>query len=243
MSGVKRYQNPELYERLAAEYVLGTLQGRSMRRFEQLMRERPYIQYAVDVWEQRLAESGYSCELTDVKPSAHVWSNIQDQIGADASSQKLSSRFWQTMGFWRFTTVAAVLGVLLPSLLTSIQSNDDMPMPSYVAVLESDAHTPMMVTMGDVARRTVYVRVMEMPVLEQDQDIQLWAVHDTGTAPIPIGLLNKHGMETALQLSPPQWSRVEGAGTFAISFEPKGGAPEGKPTGKMLYKGQCLDFI
>ena len=50
-----RYEDPELRERLAAEYVLGTLPSRSRRRFERLMTEDPALARVVAVWADRLA--------------------------------------------------------------------------------------------------------------------------------------------------------------------------------------------
>jgi anti-sigma-K factor RskA len=49
------YNRPELLDRLAAEYVLGTLRGRALGRFERLVRELPAARAAVQAWEQRLA--------------------------------------------------------------------------------------------------------------------------------------------------------------------------------------------
>ena len=38
---------PEVIDRLASEYVLGTLEGGARRRFQQLMLERPAVRVAV----------------------------------------------------------------------------------------------------------------------------------------------------------------------------------------------------
>ena len=48
------YRDPDLQQRLAAEYVLGTLHGASRRRFEQLLATDPGLLQAVRYWEQRL---------------------------------------------------------------------------------------------------------------------------------------------------------------------------------------------
>ena len=46
--------NRELVDRLAAEYVLGTLRGRARRRFERWF-VSPQVGSLVRAWEQRLA--------------------------------------------------------------------------------------------------------------------------------------------------------------------------------------------
>ena len=251
MSAMKRYQSPELYERLSAEYVLGTLHGKALVRFEKLMRERPYIQYSVDLWQDRFASAVEF--LPGEKPPQHVWTSIQKEIHRHSSPQATQqqravtttgwlSKLLHGSGVWQVATAAMSL-VFATVLLLPEKHAKHMPMPSYVAVLEGDHQTPMMVTLGDQAKRVVSVRVMEMPQLTSEQDLQLWAVHSPQSIPIPIGLLRRDNMETQLQLSPSQWQRIDGAKTFAISFEPKGGSPSDRPTGKIMYKGQCLDFI
>ena len=48
------YDRPELLDRLAAEYVFGTMSVRVRRRFQAIQRALPAAQQAVQVWEQRL---------------------------------------------------------------------------------------------------------------------------------------------------------------------------------------------
>jgi len=251
MSRVKRYQDPEVYERLAGEYVLGTLRGGALRRFERLMHERPYIRYAVDTWEDRLNPLAES--LLDVAPDPRVWKAISKRIKTSSRSHENESELqgvtgkgtgiWQSLGLWQAATV--LMSVLLAVVvLMPQQKNNSIPMPSYVAVLESDSKTPMMVTMGDSTKRVVSVRIMEMPEIGEDQDIQLWAMRGQNESPLPVGILQKDNMETQLSFSKPQWQKnIKGAKMFAVSFEPKGGSLSGQPSGKMMYKGACLDFI
>ncbi len=243
---MKRYQNPELYERLSAEYVLGMLKGRALKRFERLLRERPYIRYAVDLWQQRFGESVEW--LPEEKPPEKVWRGIMAEIGAQAATsdslreESWLSRFFGGKGVWQTATVA-LAALLAVVSLRPFAGDEGMPIPSYVAVLESDQDTPMMVTLGDMKKRMVFVRMMQKPQLAPNQDLQLWAVRDPKSTPVPVGVLRRDDMETELKLSPPQWQRIQGAKIFAVSAEPRGGSPSGAPTGKIMYKGQCLDFI
>ena len=113
MSGMKRYQNPDVYEQLAAEYVLGSMRGRARARFESLIDERPYIAYAVEQWEERLHS------LNDVlpaeKPSAGLWKSVSRDISRPAQG-KVS--LFERIGFWQAATgllsVAFSVALLLP---------------------------------------------------------------------------------------------------------------------------------
>ena len=48
------YRNPQLRDKLAAEYVVGTLRGRARARFQALLRYDPDLRRIVEEWEARL---------------------------------------------------------------------------------------------------------------------------------------------------------------------------------------------
>ena len=52
------YRRPELRDRLAAEYVLGTLHGRARARLQQLLRDDPQLQARVAFWEREADADG-----------------------------------------------------------------------------------------------------------------------------------------------------------------------------------------
>ncbi len=51
-----KYDQPELINRLAAEYVLGTLHGKARVKFEKLMKQRKDIDQAVSRWETHFSD-------------------------------------------------------------------------------------------------------------------------------------------------------------------------------------------
>jgi len=71
------YRKPELQQRLAAEYVLGTLQGPARRRFERLLVEDRALQQLVQVWERRLAPWLAAVPAQPVPPE--VWQRIRER--------------------------------------------------------------------------------------------------------------------------------------------------------------------
>ncbi len=246
MSRVKRYQNPEVYEALAAEYVLGTLRGKALLRFERLIHERPYIRYSVEVWERRLNALGDT--VPERKPPVRVWQGIRGEISNSHLASEVAPNtqagaisFWQRLGFWQSAT--ALLGVGLAVLLVPAQPQK-MPMPTYVSVLKSEANEPMVVTIGHAHKRMVSVRLMQKPNLSEGMELELWAIPRSGGDPISVGIISTDSMETQLKLSDQHWERVEGAQGFAISYENKRRISSGeRPSGPLMYKGQCLDFI
>ncbi|MGV6859520.1 MAG: anti-sigma factor [bacterium] len=238
MSRVKRYQIPEVYEALAAEYVLGTLTGKARLRFERLLHERPYIRHAVDIWERRFGDLGQS--TPEVAPPKRVWQKIKEQIVETESISVRARRFWQSIGFWQ--SASAAMAIALTITLLPLQPQK-MAMPSYVAVLESAANQPMLVTMGDAKKQMVAVRLVKKPQLDEGKALELWAIPKGGGDPVSVGMIKTDSMESELKLSKSHWKRIMGAEMFAVTFEDASKPQSGKPTGPIMYKGQCVDFI
>ena len=68
------YGRPELADRLAAEYVLGTLRGPARRRFQTLLGAHPALRNATRRWEEQLAPLAGS--VAPVAPRDKVWAGI-----------------------------------------------------------------------------------------------------------------------------------------------------------------------
>jgi anti-sigma-K factor RskA len=101
------YAHPELRDRLAAEYALGTLRGRARRRFERLLSGDAGLRDLVQGWEMRvnlLAESAPA-----VPPPPRVWEGIAQRIGPAPAPARagLLERLWDSLGFWRGASLLA----------------------------------------------------------------------------------------------------------------------------------------
>jgi anti-sigma-K factor RskA len=117
------YADPELRDRLAAEYALGTLRGLPRRRFEQLLSNDPGLRDLTEDWELRLNLLAESAPA--VEPPPHVWDGIARRIGPAAASAPESARWldrlWESIGFWRaasaLATAAAAAMIVYVALL------------------------------------------------------------------------------------------------------------------------------
>ena len=75
---MKIHQHPELLERLASSYALGTLRGGARRRFEAMAREQAPVRAAAIIWQSRLASLN---ELQpQAQPSTAVWTRIDNLV-------------------------------------------------------------------------------------------------------------------------------------------------------------------
>lgn len=73
------HQRPDLIDRLAAEYALGTLRGRARRRLKALADSSDAVHQAIQAWQRRLdamAELGHA-----VEPPGSVWLAIESRLG------------------------------------------------------------------------------------------------------------------------------------------------------------------
>jgi anti-sigma-K factor RskA len=113
-------QHPDLLDRLAAAYALGTLRGGARRRFEAMARHSPTIRSRALLWQERFAA------ITELQPgelpSPNVWKRIENLIasqrrGSASGAQpspllaawQRASRLWRRAAFaGAFATLAAV---------------------------------------------------------------------------------------------------------------------------------------
>src|SRR5262245_58796403 len=78
------YRDPELRERLAAEYALGTLRGAARQRFERLMAADVALRQLVEGWELRL--NALADNARPVAPPAGLWPAIERRLGPETAA-------------------------------------------------------------------------------------------------------------------------------------------------------------
>ncbi len=242
---MKLRDNEPLRERLAAEYVLGTLRGRARRRFEGLMHGDAALRRTVAAWAGRI---GAMAEFVPpVAPRAQVWRAVRTRLGLELPAP--AWQFWRhgSLGFWRGLGVASSMAAAL-LLVTVMQQNPQQtpqqPVVSDIATLLDDkAQTALLVT-ADRERKLLTVRLVATQPLSPGQVLQLWAVPQQGK-PRSLGVLSS-GKDSGRQLALPLTAQAIGADValLAVSLEPQGGSrdPNG-PSGPILYKGGWISVM
>lgn len=231
-----KYHNEGLRQALAAEYVLGTLQGRARRRFEHSLREDPGLRRAVTEWQTRLAPLDAASE--PVAPRAHVWRDIQRRIHAGAARRTI----WDSLPFWRAATLAAVSAALALTVLLVLSPSGGEPGQNFMVVVMADEQSRPALTVSWPAHRTDHkrlrVRVIGHQTMAADTTWELWMLPGRNQKPVSLGLITTH--ETQLVSIPERLQdSIDSAEGLAMSVEPKGGSPTGQPTGPVLYQGRC----
>ncbi len=83
---------------LAAEYVLGTLEGDGRRRFAEALARDPELQALVEEWQHRL--QGLEPGSSEVEPSAGLWDKINAALDGAAASLPNSVTLRGDEGEW-----------------------------------------------------------------------------------------------------------------------------------------------
>jgi anti-sigma-K factor RskA len=227
-----RYDNPELREQLAAEYMLGTMPVLVRRRFERLLTTDVTLRRAVEDWNARFDPIDLDdLDDTEEEPPAHVWRAVERRLAlppeAPARPGWLSS-----LAFWRGATFAAA--ALAAAVVIYVGVRPNPAPPSVVAVLSNDKGDPAWIALGGARGGDVDVAPIRSVAIDAAHAFELWAIKDG--KPQPLGLLTPEpGRPLAVQAS-----LVPADGLLAISLEPSGGSPTGLPTGPVQYKGAVL---
>lgn len=257
-------KHPDLLDRLASSYALGTLRGGARRRFESLAREQAPVRAAALIWQSRLASMN---ELQpQSSPDPAVWVRIDNLLrgeqqaqalhkarqAAEHQEQTVSTRLggWlQSLLLWRSAAAAGALTAVF-TLVISATLRDQMgveiqqlqaslratPQIDYVAVLADDkSAASMLVTFDPKNNKLTLQRVGDYQEAG-DRSLQLWALVPGG-GPKSLGVL---GRDKLLRLTAAE-TDVDRVPTLAISLEPQGGVPSaGGPTGPVLFTGALI---
>jgi anti-sigma-K factor RskA len=233
-----RYDDPQLRDKLAAEYVLGTLQGAARARFQSLMRYDPGLRSVVSDWEGRLAPLAHAG--ADIAPPERVWQALSKHLAGEPRR----THWWESLALWRGLAATGAALALVLAIVIGISPESEPPM-SMIAVMNDTQGRPAMTvswpSMQAVRDRPLLrIRVVqEHPVMAPGTAWELWMLPGGEGKPVSLGLITTD-VDQVMELKPELAARIERAWGIAMTVEPKGGSPTGQPTGPMVMKGPCV---
>ncbi|OZI64998.1 anti-sigma factor [Bordetella genomosp. 1] len=223
------YADPQLRERLAAEYVSGAMRGGARRRFEGLMAADANLRRLVRHWEGDLYPLVWS--LPPQTPPRRVWRAIQARIAAAAPS----NWGWSGLYLWRLLS-SGLAALLIAGVVLYPGQVDRAAQQQLMAVLQTAKSEAMLVVRADETG-AVHVHTLQNLLPYSDgKALELWAI-PPGQAPVSLGLVQPQGL-TAFTRD----KGLAGVGQLAVSLEPPGGSPTGKPTGPVIMSGDVLSI-
>jgi anti-sigma-K factor RskA len=229
-------------EAVAGEYVLGTLDASERDAVSARRQRDPALDRTIRRWERDFAP------LLDVgqpvTPPADLFSRIEKRVGAVESKSAPAVEtpanvavLRRKVNRWR--AVAGISGAIAASLAAVVVWQNVLhPVQDarFVAVLQKDSASPAFLVTVDLPARTLTVKPLLGPAAP-DQSYELWLVNARLGDPRSLGVISAPlTVSRDLRLYDEE---IIGNATVAVSLEPKGGSPTGKPS-KVLYSGPLL---
>lgn len=222
------YRQPELRRALAADYAIGLMPTTARRRFENLLIDDPNLRAEVAQWQESLV--GLTTSLEPQPVPERVW----QQIVARIEPQRLHVP--EKRPFWSWMRIAAVACTLLVAVIVGVIYNLDKP--DFNATLVAGNQQPALTVQA--FDRYLKIDPVAVASVETGRSLELWAIPADGV-PVSLGVIPDNG-KGRVDLSDSQRRLLGSQTTMAITLEPKGGSPSGKPTGPILYKGQLASL-
>jgi anti-sigma-K factor RskA len=234
------YDRPQLLDRLAAEYVLGSMATRARRRFERLCARLPAADMAAREWERRLMP--LSGPVPALELPARVWDGIDRRTGGTRRTARLTSLAWLRPALGFALGVLATIGVvrLYPDATLPIdeivQQHGTLPQ-SYVGILTDASNNAVLLASSTRHGRVLSVKRLRPLGVPPERVAVLWALPANG-APFAVGVLpnSDKGVLTLADTSEHLFSNVPRLG---VSFETLPTAVGAAPS-PFVLTGHCV---
>lgn len=219
---------------VAAEYVLGVLPAQDRAAAARRVETEPGFARLVDRWEVHLAPIGAA--YPSVAPPASVRAAIDRRLFASAvrPTAAASPGLWSSLAFWRGLTVAAVAALALYVAVPLLAPATQAPQIRLVASLAADSSDVRYLAVYDQAAGDVALSHVAGERAAA-HDFELWMIEGTD-APVSMGVIPV-GSSIHLIVDEAARRKLAAGAVLAVSMEPAGGSPTGKPTGPVVATG------
>ncbi len=228
--------DPDDTDLLAAEYVLGTLDAAEREAVVSRLAADGELAAGVLAWQELLAP--LSEATREVVPPAAVFESLVVRLFRTRAAANDGTVLHLERRLRRWRTISAGFAALAASLLAWIVIQERVgrpPQAHFTAVLQRDAGSPAMVLDVDLATRRLAVRPVAA-ASPAGKSYELWIIDQAIGAPRSLGLVPAgSGSEASLTAYDP--AVITGA-TYAITVEPPGGSPDGRPSTAPVLTGR-----
>jgi anti-sigma-K factor RskA len=217
-------------EDLAAEYALGSLDAAERAEIAARRLREPELDAAISAWEARL--SPLLETALELAPPAGLFERIEARLdGPGGVVVELRAR----VARWRATAAGAgALAAALAAALSFFVVARPVPPHQFVAILQKSPDAPAFAMTVDIDTLQFSVRPVaaEAPA---GKSYELWIIAPT-QAPKSLGVIDAATGERSLAGD----KAIVRDATYAVTVEPKGGSPTGKPTSAPVFFGKLV---
>lgn len=227
----------------AAEYVLGVLDAAARRAAQLRLAREPAFASEVTAWQSRLVP--LIEEIVPVPAPLSLWPRIASAAGirdrATPATRQADGSLLQSLRFWRWLSAGAFTAAAasLAALFFAAHAPQPIPVPQpgqeLVATMAQDDGKALFVATIDPTSGKLVVLPISV-VIPAGRVAELWLI-PPGDVPHSLGLLDP---QHAQPVSVPANLRAAlgPKAIVAVTVEPPGGAPGGKPSGPIIAKGE-----
>jgi anti-sigma-K factor RskA len=226
------------------------------------------VEPSAELWEKIKVAAGLSgaqmpLVLPEAPPAEPV---VVDPSAAETTAPEPSNvvAFPAPVRRWRniATAMSAIAAALIAIVVTQVVRPDLLPdgirpqprtqvvqIPAppapapaqYVAVLQKDGGSPAYILTVDGATRNFTVRKVDAAP-EPGKSHELWVISDRLGAPRSLGVIGEGDFTERSTLAAYDSNIVKNA-TYAVTVEPAGGSPNGKPTLPPVFAGKLIETV
>ncbi len=231
-------------DRLAAEYVLGLLDGEAAARAERMLAGDRSFAASVARWREHFAE--LDATAAPVPASVRLWSRIEAGIAEERSAPAQATpvlipdprnafrALWRSLAFWRLAGLAGAAAALLLAVGFGFMATQRARTPVLVAILIKEGTNQPGAVVNAFANGQVELVPLESIEVPHNHALQIWTLWDRAVGPRSVGLVHQaHSVRLNLENLPKPGPNQ----LFEITLEPAAGSPTGRPTGPILMKG------
>lgn len=220
-------------EVLAGEYVLGVLPLPDRLRVEHRLRQDKAFQAIVARWQENLAT--FNTEYAAEAPPSWLYGAVETKLFNKGAPEQPKGLIWQSLAFWRGLTLITLSAAIFFAASAEGVFRKPVATAPVVATLGSGTSSISLVTLFD--RQSGQLKVTPVAAgTEKTKSLELWLI-EGDSAPVPLGVFPETG-DGSIVIPPDMRGRLKDGVTLAVSLEPFGGSPTGKPTGPVVASGK-----
>ena len=220
-------------EVLAGEYVLGVLPLPDRLRVEHRLRQDKAFQAIVARWQENLAT--FNTEYAAEAPPSWLYGAVETKLFPKPAAEQSGGLIWRSLTFWRGLTLVTLSAAIFFAASAGGVFRKPAAPQSVVATLGSETSSINLVTLFD--RESGRIKVTPVAAGgEKSKSLELWLIEGE-SAPVPLGVFPDNG-DSSIIIPPDMRSRIQNGATLAVSLEPFGGSPTGRPTGPVVASGR-----
>jgi anti-sigma-K factor RskA len=228
---------------LAAEFALGTLDAAERATLAARRLREPELDKAIYAWEARLSPLAET--VPPIEPARDYLAHIEARIHAPPPLSRAPEGDPVVVGLrvrvarWRAAAVgAASLAAMLAAGIVVREGTHATAPHEFVAILQKSADAPAFAVTVNIDTRELTVRPVSAPA-PSGKSYELWIIAAKLGAPRSLGVIDAADVTRANRLAGYDPGVVTDA-TYAVTVEPRGGSPDGKPSGPPVFVGKLI---